>query len=74
MQVRLIGSKRTGWGNFAETCQTLGRKPGHLMNYVLVELGTIGSIDGSHNLIIKGRFQQKQIEYLPLSLDSFNIP
>ncbi|KAJ3116693.1 hypothetical protein HDU96_009044 [Phlyctochytrium bullatum] len=38
------------------------REPDHLIQYLFAELGTTGSIDGSQRLIIKGRFQQKQIE------------
>jgi len=57
-----IGTKKTAWSNFLEICQILHRKPDHFLNYVLTELGTNGSVDGSYSLIIKGRFQPKQIE------------
>jgi len=57
-----IGTKKTAWVNFLEICQILHRKPEHFLNYVLIELGTTGSIDGSFALIIRGRFQPKQIE------------
>jgi len=57
-----IGTKKTAWANFLEICQILRRKPDHFLNYVLTELGTNGSVDGSYSLIIKGRFQPKQIE------------
>lgn len=40
----------------------LHRLPKHLLDFLLAELGTSGSVDGNHQLIIKGRFQQKQIE------------
>lgn len=30
--------------------------------FLFAELGTSGSVDGSRRLVIKGRFQQKQIE------------
>lgn len=40
----------------------LHRQPKHLLAFLLAELGTNGSIDGNNQLIIKGRFQQKQIE------------
>jgi len=32
------------------------------MQFIFAELGTSGSVDGSRRLVIKGRFQQKQIE------------
>jgi translation initiation factor 2 beta subunit (eIF-2beta)/eIF-5 len=44
------------------TSPSLKRKPEHVLNYVLAELGTNGSVDGKHRLVIKGRFQPKQIE------------
>lgn len=34
----------------------------HLIAFIYAELGTQGSVDGSSRLIIKGRFQQPQIE------------
>jgi len=57
-----IGTKKTAWSNFLEICTILHRKPDHFLNYVLTELGTNGSVDGSYALIIKGRFMPKQIE------------
>lgn len=38
------------------------RQPKHLLDFLLAELGTSGSVDGNSQLIIKGRFQPKQIE------------
>ena len=38
------------------------RQPDHVIQYLFAELGTTGSIDGSQRLVIRGRFQQKQIE------------
>jgi translation initiation factor 2 beta subunit (eIF-2beta)/eIF-5 len=38
------------------------RQPEHVIQFLFTELGTSGSIDGSQRLVIKGRFQQKQIE------------
>jgi len=56
------GTKKSVWVNFAEICTILKRKPDHVLNYVLAELGTNGSVDGTQRLVIKGRFQPKQIE------------
>ncbi|XP_076233000.1 eukaryotic translation initiation factor 2 subunit beta isoform X2 [Calliopsis andreniformis] len=61
-QVVRIGTKKTSFANFAEICRTLHRQPKHLLDFLLAELGTSGSVDGNSQLIIKGRFQQKQIE------------
>jgi len=61
-QVVRIGTKKTSFANFNEICITLHRQPKHLLDFLLAELGTSGSVDGNSQLIIKGRFQQKQIE------------
>lgn len=61
-QVVRIGTKKTSFANFTEICKTLHRQPKHLLDFLLAELGTCGSVDGNSQLIIKGRFQQKQIE------------
>ncbi|KNC85053.1 hypothetical protein SARC_02746 [Sphaeroforma arctica JP610] len=61
-QIVRIGTKRTGFVNFVEICKQVHRLPDHVMAYALSELGTTGSIDGDSKLVIKGRFQQKQIE------------
>ncbi|XP_066597092.1 eukaryotic translation initiation factor 2 subunit 2 isoform X2 [Prorops nasuta] len=61
-QVVRIGTKKTSFANFTEICKTLHRQEKHLLDFLLAELGTSGSVDGNSQLIIKGRFQQKQIE------------
>ena len=38
------------------------RNPKHVQDFFMAELGTSGSVDGYNQLIIKGRFQQKNIE------------
>ena len=57
-----VGSKRTAFANFAEICRLLNRSPKHVLQFLLAELGASGSIDGNNQLIVKGRFQQKQFE------------
>lgn len=61
-QVLRVGTKKTSFSNFTEICRMLHRQPKHLLAFLLAELGTSGSLDGQNQLIIKGRFQQKQIE------------
>lgn len=61
-QVVRIGTKKTSFANFAEICKILHRQPKHLLAFLMAELGTSGSVDGNNQLIIKGKFQQKQIE------------
>jgi len=61
-RVMRVGTKKTSFSNFKEICKLLHRQPEHLLAFLLAELGTSGSIDGNDQLIIKGRFQQKQIE------------
>jgi len=61
-RVMRVGTKKTSFSNFKEICKMLHRQPEHLLLFLLAELGTSGSIDGADQLIIKGRFQPKQIE------------
>lgn len=61
-QVLRVGTKKTSFANFTDICRTLHRQPKHLLDFLLAELGTSGSMDGNQQLIIKGRFQPKQIE------------
>lgn len=61
-QVMRVGTKKSSFSNFVEICKMLHRQPKHLLAFLLAELGTSGSLDGTSQLIIKGRFQQKQIE------------
>jgi translation initiation factor 2 subunit 2 len=56
------GIKRTVWHNFQAICAQMRRQPEHVLSFVLAELGTDGNLDGSQRLLIKGRFQPKQIE------------
>ncbi|PRD21354.1 UNVERIFIED_CONTAM: Eif2s2 [Trichonephila clavipes] len=61
-QILRIGTKKSSFVNFLETCKLLHRIPQHVQSFLLVELGTSGSVDGNNQLIIKGRFEQRQIE------------
>jgi translation initiation factor 2 subunit 2 len=61
-QVVRVGTKKVSFANFTEICRMLHRQQKHVLQFLLAELGTQGSVDGNNQLIIKGRFQQKQIE------------
>jgi len=37
-------------------------QPEHVIQFMFAEMGTTGSVDGAGRLVIKGRFQQKQVE------------
>ncbi|ORZ03935.1 domain found in IF2B/IF5-domain-containing protein [Syncephalastrum racemosum] len=56
------GNRKTIFANVADICKRLHRQPEHVIQFLFAELGTNGSVDGSQRLVIKGRFQQKQIE------------
>ena len=56
------GNKKTIFANIAEICKRMKRTDEHVMQFLFAELGTNGSVDGNRRLVIKGRFQQKQIE------------
>jgi translation initiation factor 2 subunit 2 len=56
------GNKKTIFANLPEICKRMKRSDEHVTAYLFAELGTSGSTDGARRLVIKGRFQQKQIE------------
>ena len=60
--VQREGSKKTCFANVADISKRMHRTPEHVIQFIYAELGTSGSIDGAGRLILKGRFQQKQIE------------
>lgn len=60
--VQRVGSKKTAFANFEYYCKLFHRNPKHVLDFLFAELGASGSIDSSSQLIIKGKFQQKQIE------------
>ncbi|KAI0783248.1 eukaryotic translation initiation factor 2 beta [Abortiporus biennis] len=63
-QILREGNKKTIFANIAEICKRMHRQPEHVIQYMFAEMGTTGSVDGSGRLVIKGRFQQKQIEHV----------
>ncbi|CAN8244236.1 unnamed protein product [Cochlearia groenlandica] len=61
-QVLREGTKKTVFVNFMDLCKTMHRQPDHVMNFLLSELGTSGSLDGQQRLVVKGRFAPKNFE------------
>merc|ERR1712165_679912 len=61
-QVVRVGTKKTAFVNFTEIAKMLHRQPKHLLAFLFAELGTTGALDGSNQLVMKGKFQQKHIE------------
>uniref|UniRef100_A0A0B6ZU51 Eukaryotic translation initiation factor 2 subunit 2 n=1 Tax=Arion vulgaris TaxID=1028688 RepID=A0A0B6ZU51_9EUPU len=61
-QVLRVGTRKTSFANFADICRLLHRQPKHVLAFLLAELGTSGSVDGNNQLIIRGKYTQKQIE------------
>ncbi|KAH3903512.1 translation initiation factor eIF2 subunit beta SCDLUD_001153 [Saccharomycodes ludwigii] len=54
--------KKSIFVNIQEISEKLQRNPEHLIQYLFAELGTSGSVDGQKRLVIKGKFQSKQME------------
>ncbi|KAL9651683.1 hypothetical protein ABK040_009298 [Willaertia magna] len=63
-QVARDGPKKTVLINFTEICANLHRAEQHVLDYIFVELGTTGNLDGSNRLVIKGVFKDKDVENL----------
>lgn len=60
--VQRDGSKKTMFSNVVDICKRMHRQPEHVIQFLFSELGTVGSVDGSQRLVIKGRFMPVQIE------------
>ncbi|KAJ5114982.1 domain found in IF2B/IF5-domain-containing protein [Penicillium alfredii] len=56
------GNRRTIFANIADIAKRMKRSDEHFMQFLFAELGTSGSVDGSRRLVIKGRFQSRQLE------------
>lgn len=57
-----IGTKKSGYQNFGQTCDDLGRTTKHVMQYILHETGTSGNLDITNQLIMRGRFKPAHME------------
>jgi translation initiation factor 2 subunit 2 len=62
--VRKVTGIKCVWVNFNDTCISLNREKEHFLNFILMELGTDGSIGGDYQLNLKGRYNNKHIESL----------
>mmetsp|Transcript_26932 Transcript_26932/g.78127 ORF Transcript_26932/g.78127 Transcript_26932/m.78127 type:complete len:211 (+) Transcript_26932:86-718(+) len=63
-QVVRVGSKKVGWVNFSDICSIMKRPTEHVMQFVLAEFGTEGSIAGDGQLILRGAYKEKHAESL----------
>jgi translation initiation factor 2 subunit 2 len=54
--------KRSIWANFAATCSIIRRPPEHVSAFIASELSTEISVNGQTQLVIKGKYNNKQIE------------
>ena len=63
-QLMKVGTKKTVWVNYQEICTMMRRSADHVFQFMMAELGTEGSIDGSQRLVIKGKFVPQYIESL----------
>lgn len=57
-----LGARKTLWVNFEETALAIERKIDHIQNYFAAELGTEVNLNEKNQLVMKGRFLQKQIQ------------
>ncbi|KIJ64822.1 hypothetical protein HYDPIDRAFT_181629 [Hydnomerulius pinastri MD-312] len=61
-QILREGVRRSIFANVADICKRMHRSPEHVIQFLFAEMGTTGSVDGAGRLVIKGRFQPKQVE------------
>jgi translation initiation factor 2 subunit 2 len=57
-----IGSKKTAWINFRQTCETLNRSEEHLSLFISSEVGALCSITQDGALLIRGIFPSMKLE------------
>ena len=62
-KVARIGTKRTAWLNYKETCSILKRSVDHVFMFFCTELGVTGSIS-EERLLFDGRFDTNAIEQI----------
>jgi translation initiation factor 2 subunit 2 len=62
--VHRVGSKKSSWLNFKECCKCLNREEHHLQIYTQSELSAESNIDGGGHLVLKGIYNQKNIEII----------
>jgi len=60
-EVSRFGVKKTAFSNFSKICEYLNRDKTHVNDYLIAELGTTTSEDGKGRLLIKGKYNQKNI-------------
>jgi translation initiation factor 2 subunit 2 len=61
-QVMREGNKKSIFANISDICKRMKRSDEHVTAFLFAELGTSGSVDGAKRLVIRGKFQQKQLE------------
>lgn len=61
-EVVMDGTKKVVLVNFPDICTAMNRHPDHVLSFMLAEMGTSGSLDGTSRVTFKGRFKPKQIE------------
>lgn len=59
-----IGSKKTAWTNFRDSCVTMNRLEDHLSSFFTAEFGCLTSITQDGALLIRGVFPSQKIEGL----------
>lgn len=60
-QISRFGAKKTAFSNFSEICKSFNRDKTHVNDYLMAELGTTTSEDAKGRLLIKGKYNQKNI-------------
>jgi len=56
--------KKTHWTNIYHCADSVNRKLEHLQQFILAELSTTGTLNGTYCLIILGRYEQPKIEFV----------
>lgn len=58
----VVSSKKSIWTNVVPVCHALHRTTDHVVQFLLNELSTTGSLNEQQQLVIQGKFRANQIE------------
>jgi translation initiation factor 2 subunit 2 len=59
LQLMRVGTKKTLWVNFQEICTMMQKSLQHVFHSFMAKLGTMGSINGNQQFVMKGKYIPK---------------
>jgi translation initiation factor 2 subunit 2 len=60
-QLCKVGTKKTGWYNFMQICESMRRSYEHVLMFVTTEFCTEGNLNEKKHLVLKGKYIENHI-------------